>query len=213
MDSFASFGNSATTTEAPQTLPQYVGYIACVLAAILFGSNFIPVKKFETGDGLFFQLVLCMAIWLPSVVLHAIQGFPRFWPLAMLGGFLWCTGNIMVVPIIQCIGMAMGLLIWGVSNMLTGWATGRFGAFGMDPEPLGNPTLNYFGVALCFISALIVFLIKPHIENVDQTAERTYSEKDAGFINERDPLIPPFSGNSVGIATLRLFLSQLFSFI
>lgn len=57
MDSFASFGNSATTTEAPQTLPQYVGYIACVLAAILFGSNFIPVKKFETGDGKLKQIL------------------------------------------------------------------------------------------------------------------------------------------------------------
>lgn len=32
-------------------LPQYVGYIGCFLAALFFGSNFIPVKKFETGDG------------------------------------------------------------------------------------------------------------------------------------------------------------------
>ena len=45
--------------------------------------------------GLFFQLILWIAIWIPSVILHAIRGFPRFWPLAMLGGFIWCTGNVL----------------------------------------------------------------------------------------------------------------------
>ncbi len=31
--------------------PNYVGYIASVVAIVFFGSNFLPVKKFETGDG------------------------------------------------------------------------------------------------------------------------------------------------------------------
>ena len=32
----------------------------------------------------------------------------------------------MVVPIIQTVGMALGLLIWGTTNMLMGWASGRY---------------------------------------------------------------------------------------
>jgi hypothetical protein len=28
------------------------------------------------------------------------------------------------VPIIKCIGLGMGLLVWGLTNMLTGWASG-----------------------------------------------------------------------------------------
>lgn len=41
-----------TTTAAPAPfLPTYVGYIMCAIAVLFFGSNFIPVKKFETGDG------------------------------------------------------------------------------------------------------------------------------------------------------------------
>ena len=27
------------------------GYVGAVVAVIFFGSNFVPVKKFETGDG------------------------------------------------------------------------------------------------------------------------------------------------------------------
>lgn len=30
---------------------QWIGYLGAVIAILLFGSNFIPVKKFDTGDG------------------------------------------------------------------------------------------------------------------------------------------------------------------
>ncbi len=30
----------------------------------------------------------------------------------------------MVVPIIKMIGITMGLTVWGVTNMLSGWFTG-----------------------------------------------------------------------------------------
>ena len=41
------------TTVAPahQPWPTYVGFVAVAVASVLFGSNLIPVKKFETGDG------------------------------------------------------------------------------------------------------------------------------------------------------------------
>ena len=31
--------------------PTYVGFICAGVAVLFFGSNFVPVKKFETGDG------------------------------------------------------------------------------------------------------------------------------------------------------------------
>lgn len=30
---------------------EYVGYIGAIVAILFFGSNFVPVKKYETGDG------------------------------------------------------------------------------------------------------------------------------------------------------------------
>ncbi|PNI63350.1 TMEM144 isoform 11, partial [Pan troglodytes] len=99
------------------------GYISCFVAILLFGSNFVPLKKFDTGDGMFLQWVLCAAIWLVALVVNLILRCPKFWPFAMLGGCIWATGNIAVVPIIKTIGLGLGILIWGSFNALTGWAS------------------------------------------------------------------------------------------
>ena len=104
-----------------------VGYGACLVAIFCFGSNYVPAKKVEVGDGVFFQFIMCNAIFMTSLPVLAVRDFPPFHALAILGGVLWCTGNMMCGPVIQLIGMGLGLLIWGSVNMLMGWATGTFG--------------------------------------------------------------------------------------
>lgn len=42
---------TTTTSADSDEFPLYTGYIGAIVAVIVFGSNFIPVKKFETGDG------------------------------------------------------------------------------------------------------------------------------------------------------------------
>ena len=37
------------------------------------------------GDGMFFQMILCIAIWLVGFVVNCIRDFPKFFPLPMLG--------------------------------------------------------------------------------------------------------------------------------
>lgn len=55
MDSLI-YGNSTTGANPENTaLPEYAGYIGAAVAVIFFGSNFIPVKRFETGDGKLFS--------------------------------------------------------------------------------------------------------------------------------------------------------------
>ncbi|GAB1287630.1 Transmembrane protein 144 [Apodemus speciosus] len=99
------------------------GYLSSAMAILLYGSNFVPLKKYDTGDGMFLQWVLCAAIWLVALVVNLILHCPKFWPFAMLGGCIWATGNIAVVPIIKTIGLGLGILIWGSFNTLTGWAS------------------------------------------------------------------------------------------
>ena len=128
------------------------------IATVFFGSNFVPVKRFETYDGQYYQWVMCSAVWMtglavqlfvfamPSDVdlsytnwthaaahdnstvaqVHLVSGRPdaysvKFMPFAALGGALWALGNSMCVPIINHIGLSLGLLIWGSTNMLMGW--------------------------------------------------------------------------------------------
>ena len=64
------------------------------VAVVIFGTNFIPVKKIATGDGLFFQLIVCVHIWLVGLIICFIRQSFVLHPLPMLGGFLWATGNL-----------------------------------------------------------------------------------------------------------------------
>ncbi|XP_062991334.1 transmembrane protein 144 [Elgaria multicarinata webbii] len=150
-----------------------IGFISSAVAVTLFGTNFVPVKKFDTGDGMFFQWILCAAIWIVSLIVNLIQNSPRFWPLAMVGGFLWATGNITVVPIVKTVGLGLGLLIWASFNLLTGWASSRFGWFGIDPEEVAKPVLNYIGAGLSVLSTILFLFIKSDVESSSASSEST----------------------------------------
>merc|ERR1719476_444798 len=101
-----------------------IGYLTALVAVLFFGSNFTVVAKYDAGDGMFFQLCLCLGIWVTGLVVFLIMGEPRFYPFALSGGAIWCTGNCMTVFIISAIGLGPGLVIWGATATLIGWLTG-----------------------------------------------------------------------------------------
>ena len=104
---------------------------------------------------------MCLGIFLVGIVLECARGFPKFQPFAMLGGSLWCTGNIMSVPTIQCMGMSLGLLVWGATNMLFGWASGRFGLFGLTEDVISDGELNFLGVGVAVFALGLYIFIEP----------------------------------------------------
>jgi len=136
--------------------PLWAGYLCALIASVCFGSNFVPVKFYENkiGNGLFFQWVFCSAVFFCGFIVYVTREFPPFEPLAILGGFLWCTGNILSVPIIKCIGLSLGMLIWGIFNLVMGWASGTFGLFGLAKETVQVEWLNYLGGVLALVSGV-----------------------------------------------------------
>ncbi|KAL5104715.1 hypothetical protein TcWFU_008835 [Taenia crassiceps] len=152
------------------------GWVAIVVCAICFGTNLIPVKKFNMGDGLAFQWLMCTGILIVGVVVQLIVGtlhrVPQFYPLAMVGGALWATGNSLTVVIIEAIGLSLGILIWSIANMLFGFTTSRFGVFGIPPKIPSKPAMNYVGVAIAVVSIALYAAIKPSDdEKSEQEAE------------------------------------------
>jgi hypothetical protein len=97
--SFAENVGANTTT-----MHTFVGYVYLLGSSLLWGSNFLPVKHFETGDGMFFQLIVGLAIWTVGLVVQVLRGFPNIYVLPVLSGILWATGNVNTVPIIKSIG-------------------------------------------------------------------------------------------------------------
>ncbi|XP_064637227.1 transmembrane protein 144-like [Lineus longissimus] len=164
---------NVTTGPPAETTSLTMGFIWAGIAVVCFGSNFVPIKKFETGDGMFFQWVMTTGIWIVGLVVYAIQGFPPFYPLAMLGGVFWATGNICVVPILKSLGLSLGMLIWGTFNLMCGWASGRFGWFGLEAEVPNNIALNYAGVGLAAFSAFIFLFVKPTLNDTKDDTSHT----------------------------------------
>uniref|UniRef100_A0AC35G234 Transmembrane protein 144 n=1 Tax=Panagrolaimus sp. PS1159 TaxID=55785 RepID=A0AC35G234_9BILA len=139
----------------------FTGLVACAISSAFFGSMFVPVKKFNPGDGMFTQWIMACAILAIGIIVNAINDFPQFQPLAMLGGALWALGNLTAVPIINMIGLGMGILVWGTVNCIVGWATGRFGLFGINPSIPEYPMVNYLGLLMVVVGGFLFAQIRP----------------------------------------------------
>lgn len=89
-----------------------IGLCACGVSAVFFGSMFVPIRKYDASDGkvyptvgelgyfnydflsgMFAQWVMSAAILFIGFLVFCLQGFPGFYPLAMLGGMFWTIGN------------------------------------------------------------------------------------------------------------------------
>jgi len=143
-----------------------LGYLAVSVAVVGFGTNFVPIKRIDAKDGFYFQLYMCIGVYLVGFVNNWWRGWPAFRPFAMLGGFLWCTGNIAVVTCAKLIGLSLGLLIWGSTNMISGWASGKFGLFDLKKEEISDDGLNYAGVCVALFALMLYVLIKPADDEV-----------------------------------------------
>jgi len=190
-----------------------MGFVCCLIAILFFGSNYVPVKKFDAGDGFFFQWVNCIGIWFVGLILASVVGFPdlnkhafddpeasvkiRNQLLFALGGSLWAFGNVLVVPVIKAIGLTLGLCLWGSSNMLVGWLSGITGWFGVGHERAQYADsygiyLNVLG-AVCALSAAVCYaLIIPSVDSSkkddDDADSSTRTPPSDGTVPEMSPM-------------------------
>ncbi|KIH57607.1 hypothetical protein ANCDUO_12198 [Ancylostoma duodenale] len=126
----------------------WTGLAAALVASVFFGSVFVPIKKVYAGDGFTAQLFVGVGVYTVGIIVHATQGFPGFYPFAMLGGFVWAFANAFAMQIINRLGMGLTNLTWNTISCTTGWATSRFGLLGLTAAIPASLGLNYLGVAV-----------------------------------------------------------------
>jgi hypothetical protein len=123
MDTFLNelIENVTTTTISPDgTAPKWAGYVGVLISVVFFGSNFVPAAKYPIGDGVSFQFFLCCGIWATGVIVNLIVGSPPFFPLVIIGGVLWTTGNCLSMFVIPINGLGVSMLLWCTSNLFMG---------------------------------------------------------------------------------------------
>ncbi|KAF8367371.1 hypothetical protein PRIPAC_85200 [Pristionchus pacificus] len=173
-----------------------IGVPAALGASLLFGSVFVPIKRAPTGDGFFAQLMMCLGGLVTAVLINGISNFPPIYPLAMLGGCIWCIGNAFAIKIMSVLGMALGVLIWNTTSCLTGWAVARFGLFGIRAMYPASNLLNAAGVFLLIVGGVLYLFIKSDVpsEKDDDVEKPKKIDDDEG--NEDDV---PFATRIVAI--------------
>jgi len=96
-----------------------------------------------------------------GLVHYMALGCPPVQPVAMIGGALWATGNLMCPLIIDCIGLGLGLLIWGSANMVVGWSSAHFGILGVKQQFVSHPAMNCIGAAIAVVAIMVYSQVKP----------------------------------------------------
>ncbi|CAF3509677.1 unnamed protein product [Rotaria sp. Silwood1] len=152
-----TINTTITVTPGFDTPPIWTGYISVLVAVLFFGSNLVPAAKYSIRDGFSFQFFLCVGIWITGAVINLIVKSPPFFPLVMIGGVLWTTGNIISVYVISINGLGLSMLLCVFS---IGWASGHFGWFGLKPENVDIPAFNYVGVAIACLSGIVFLAIR-----------------------------------------------------
>ena len=140
-----------------------IGLVGAFLGVLCFGSSFVPIKRYKkyAGDGVFAQFCMCFGRFMVGVCFLAASKNLTFYWTAAAGGALWTIGNVLSVPIIQCVGIGLGVSIWGTTNMLLGWASGHFGLMGVKKEVTEYPVFEYLSVAASFVSIILFIFVKP----------------------------------------------------
>uniref|UniRef100_A0A7E4VKV9 Transmembrane protein 144 n=1 Tax=Panagrellus redivivus TaxID=6233 RepID=A0A7E4VKV9_PANRE len=141
---------------------------------------FAPLRNFECRDGFFVQYIQCTVVLLFGTGIHIVRGLPPFNLLASLGGVLYSLGNLFSVPIVKGIGIGLGMLIWGSTQIVTGWCVAHFGLFGTKKQTVSNEPMNYAGLAITILSGVMFIFVKTDEESAEHErgAEPTLPEFD-----------------------------------
>lgn len=115
--------------------------------------------------------------------------------LGLLGGSMWCLGNLCTVPIFNRLGLGRGLSLWtGISNVV-GWLIGRFGVFGIIPEALRAPWLGILGLLFSMCGLCVVATVKMSTSTASSNNDDANDDTKNSNVT---PLLPGIetSGNS-----------------
>jgi len=120
------------------------------------------LRPLDTGNGIFFQWLQCAGIYIVGFIISIFR--PAMWsPVAMVGGIAWCTGNMLCVPIIQRLGLGVGLSLWSGAGMVFGWCSSVTGLMGQKPstDKIHNWALNITGFCLTLTAITVLVFVKP----------------------------------------------------
>jgi len=187
-----------------------------LIASVFFGSNYVPTKNYPQGDGWSFVWIFSSGVMTVGIISIFIAGKAIFVYTGLIGGALWATGNLCVIPIVKLIGLGLGLLLWGSTSLVTGFLVGKLGLFGLAKDVVANSGMNWGGIVCVCAAMAVFFFIKPTLqdENARKEGEPLLDPASKYQIQDNTPAsqldrIPPRMKVAVG-SLLAIFSGMLY---
>ncbi|OLP97152.1 Cytosolic carboxypeptidase 6 [Symbiodinium microadriaticum] len=152
-------------------MERWQGLLCALCAAVAFGVQYAPVKKYEIYDGITFQWFMCAGILMVGFVSSTIFGDfgmkDNECLLIIAGGALWALSNYLVLPLVKLLGIGLGFSLYHFVNLMVGYVVGRLGLFGMAPLE-GSLHVCDAGCALILASFIIMVFVEGEQGNESQ---------------------------------------------
>jgi len=166
-----------------------LGLLFALIAAIAFGIQYVPVKKYEIFEGTAFQWFMCNGILMVGFVIaisagELDRGLP---PLVVFGGALWAMSNYFVLPLVKLLGIGLGFSLYHFVNLMVGYCIGRFGLFGVTP--LTGELIYCDGGCLLILMSffIMVFVEAGHGDDLEDSEDS--EESDESRASSTDNLV------------------------
>ncbi|XP_049849104.1 transmembrane protein 144 homolog [Schistocerca gregaria] len=113
-------------------------------------------------------------------------GTYKIYPEVIVGGMLWCLGNLTFVWVVKTVGIGMGMLIGNVFNTVAAWTCGHFGLL-VPAEPSARPALDYSGLAVILLSGVLLSFVEQNGNGADLDSRRGEQLSERSPMLEREP--------------------------
>eukprot|EP00397_Hematodinium_sp_SG-2012_P042389 GEMP01046877.1.p1 GENE.GEMP01046877.1~~GEMP01046877.1.p1 ORF type:complete len:358 (+),score=31.06 GEMP01046877.1:87-1160(+) len=146
-----------------------------LLVVFLWGTMYVPVRKFKVYDGVFFQWYMSCGILFAAIFIHFILGpttppgsssYATSFPIyaeGIAGGAAWAISNILVVPTVKLLGLGVGFTLYHSVNLLMGYLNGKYGLYGLPVEETSWEM--DFSVVWFLASFVLICFVKPTLED------------------------------------------------
>lgn len=152
-----------------------VGYASALLAVFMFGTNYIPVRRCETHDGLMFGWAMGNGALCVGLVGRIFFG-GEVLSLGLLGGAIWSFSNALVLPVVKLLGLGVGFALYHGVNLVCGYLVGRLGLFGAPLDTPERPALSDCSVLLLVLSLFVMVAVEP---DMSHTGRKERASEDA----------------------------------
>ncbi|KAG8471137.1 hypothetical protein KFE25_009558 [Diacronema lutheri] len=180
------------------------GLAAACVGIVLFGTNYIPVRKYEMHDGAMFQWMMCNGL-LGVGILSQLAFGGEVIGYGLLGGAILAAQNFLVLPVVKLLGLGVGFALYHIINLCVGYAVGRFGLFGAPVDEASNPPLRDASVLVLIASFAFMLRVEPDMRHggaATPSAERAEGG-GLGAVDEASTAIAPLGHVELSVVSPR----------